>query len=103
MWYSEATEARRHSRRSLWALQFTEETVQNATNGGVTCWEAGCSARPDCRGRVGFAHSLFRAIYGNWSFHEEHRYVPNCAKYGESAPSGLGIYVAGKREFSGAW
>lgn len=94
MWYSEDTAGPIDFPETPWALQFSEDTVQNATAGGVH-WEAGCS-----RDQIGQAElirdSLFRAIYGNWSFQKNHS--AQRAKYQNLRLTGWVGFVAGKRE-----
>jgi hypothetical protein len=94
MWYSEGTEGPAPFPETPWTQHFTEETVQNATNGGVH-WEAGWS-----RDKIADAElirdSLLRAIYGNWSFQKNHSL--NKAIYENLRLVGWVGYVAGKRE-----
>lgn len=94
MWYSEDTGGPVQFPQTPWALQFSEETVQNATNGGVH-WEAGCSRDQLAEAEL-IRDSLFRAIYGNWSYQKNQS--ADKAKYENLRLVGWVGYVAGKRE-----
>jgi beta-glucanase (GH16 family) len=94
MWYSEDAEGPAPFPETPWALSFNEDTVQNATNGGVH-WEAGCS-RDQITDAELIRDSLFRAIYGNWSFQKNQSL--DKAKYHNLRLVGWVGYVGGKRE-----
>jgi hypothetical protein len=94
MWYSEDAGGAAPFPETPWALPFNEQTVQNATNGGVH-WEAGCTRDQITEAEL-IRDSLFRAIYGNWSYQKNHSV--DKAKYENLRLVGWVGYVAGKRE-----
>ena len=66
LWYAEDAGEAAPFPETAWALHITEETAQNATRGGAH-WEAGCTRDQVAEFEL-IRDSLFRAIYGNWSF-----------------------------------
>ena len=77
-----------------WALPFNDESSENATSGGVH-WEAGCTRDQITEAEL-IRDSLFRAIYGNWSFQKNQS--KDKAQYANLQLAGWVAYVAGKRE-----
>jgi beta-glucanase (GH16 family) len=94
MWYSEDSGGAASFPETPWALQFNEDSVQNATNGGVH-WEAGCTRDQLAEAEL-IRDSLFRAIYGNWAYQKNSSV--DKAKYENLRLVGWVGYVAGKRE-----
>ncbi|MBN1806832.1 MAG: FAD-dependent oxidoreductase [Sedimentisphaerales bacterium] len=93
MWYS--TESNQTERFPLcpWALQFTEESCQNATRGEWN-WETGLNRNQITEFEF-IRDYAFRAIYGNWAF-QKHR-SRNKDKYSKLKLDWV-AYVGGKRE-----
>ena len=94
MWYSEDAGGAASFPETPWALQFNEDSAQNATNGGVH-WEAGCTRDQLAEAEL-IRDSLFRAIYGNWAYQKNSSV--DKAKYENLRLVGWVGYVAGKRE-----
>lgn len=93
MWYSEDAGNPQPFPDTPWALQFNDQTVQNATRGDWD-WETGQN-----KDQIGEFESIrdhaFRAIYGNWSYQKNH--AVDKAKYA-NLRFGWVAYVGGKRE-----
>lgn len=93
MWYSEATDAPTTFPETPWALQFNDQTTQNAVRGDWD-WETGQN-RHQVEEFESIRDHAFRAIYGNWSFQKNH--AATKAKYEKLKLSWV-AYVGGKRE-----
>ncbi len=93
MWYSRQTDRPTSFPHCPWALQFTEQTCQNATRGDWN-WEAGLN-RDQITEFEYIRDHLFRAIYGNWAFQKN--LSKNKEKYARLELDWV-AYIAGKRE-----
>ncbi|MCP4262883.1 MAG: FAD-dependent oxidoreductase [Planctomycetes bacterium] len=93
MWYSAQSNQSEIFPLCPWALQFTEESCQNATRGDWN-WEAGLNRDQITEFEYIRDHS-FRAIYGNWAF-QKHR-SRNKGKYLKLKLDWV-AYIGGKRE-----
>lgn len=93
MWYSEDAGAPSAFPETPWALQFSEESAQNAERGDWD-WETGQLKDQITEFETVRDHAL-RAIYGNWAFQKNHS--ANKAKYANLRLAWVG-YVGGKRE-----
>jgi FAD dependent oxidoreductase len=92
-WYSEDTGQPSAFPECPWALQFTEQTCQNATRWGWN-WETGFHY--DQIDDFEYVRDyMLRVIYGNWAFQKNH--AKDKAKYASRRLARVG-YVAGKRE-----
>ena len=92
-WYSVETDEPSAFPECPWALQFTEDSCEQATRGDWN-WEAGLN-----NDQIGDIESIrdhsLRAIYGNWAYLKNHS--KNKARYADRKLSWV-AYVAGKRE-----
>ena len=93
MWYSEESATPVSFPETPWAVQFTEETVQNSTRGDWN-WETGQN-RDQIHDFESIRDHGLRAVYGNWSFQKNH--AAGKAKYANQR-LGWVAYVGGKRE-----
>ncbi|MBC8468908.1 MAG: FAD-dependent oxidoreductase [Planctomycetes bacterium] len=93
MWYSAQSNQPTIFPDCPWALQFTEESCQQATRGDWN-WEAGLSRDQITEFEYIRDHS-FRAIYGNWAFQKNHS--RNKDKYAKLKLDWV-AYIGGKRE-----
>jgi hypothetical protein len=92
-WYSVETDEPSAFPECPWALQFTEQSCEQATRGDWN-WEAGLNSDQISDIESIRDHSL-RAIYGNWAYLKNHSM--NKAKYANRKLSWV-AYIAGKRE-----
>ncbi len=93
MWYSAQTNQPESFPDCPWALQFSEESCQQATRGDWN-WEAGLNRDQITEFEYIRDHS-FRAIYGNWAFQKNHS--RNKDKYAKLKLDWV-AYIGGKRE-----
>ena len=93
MWYSAQSSHPERFPDCPWALQFTEESCQQATRGDWN-WEAGLNRDQITEFEYIRDHS-FRAIYGNWAFQKNHS--RNKDKYAKLKLDWV-AYIGGKRE-----
>jgi hypothetical protein len=93
MWYSAQSNQPESFPDCPWALQFTEESCQQATRGDWN-WEAGLNRDQITEFEYIRDHS-FRAIYGNWAFQKNHS--RNKDKYAKLKLDWV-AYIGGKRE-----
>ena len=92
-WYSEDTGQPTAFPDCPWAVQFTEQTCQNATRWGWN-WEAGFHY--DQIAEFEYVRDyMLRVIYGNWAFQKNH--AKDKKKYAHLQLDRVG-YIAGKRE-----
>lgn len=93
MWYSAKSDQPESFPDCPWALQFTEQSCQQATRGEWN-WEAGLHRDQINEFEYIRDHS-FRAIYGNWAFQKNHS--RNKEKYSNLKLDWV-AYIGGKRE-----
>ncbi|MBS1872077.1 MAG: FAD-dependent oxidoreductase [Acidobacteria bacterium] len=93
MWYSEDAGRATTFPETPWALQFNEQSMQNATRGDWD-WETGQN-RHQIDDFEMIRDSAFRAIYGNWSYQKNHSARKD--KFDNLRLSWV-AYVGGKRE-----
>ncbi len=93
MWYSAQSNKLERFPDCPWALQFTEESCQQATRGDWN-WEAGLN-RDQITELEYIRDYSFRAIYGNWAFQKNHS--RNKDKYYKLKLDWV-AYIGGKRE-----
>ena len=93
MWYSKDTEKPSPFPDCPWALQFNEQSCQNAIRGEWN-WEVGLNWDQIDEFEAVRDHA-FRAIYGNWAYQKNHS--ANKAKYANLQLDWV-AYIAGKRE-----
>lgn len=93
MWYSEDAGQPVPFPETPWAVQFTEETAQNAVRGDWN-WETGQNRHQVNDFEMIRDHGL-RAVYGNWSFQKNH--AKDRARYANLRLAWV-AYVGGKRE-----
>ncbi|GAI04228.1 unnamed protein product, partial [marine sediment metagenome] len=93
MWYSAQTKVPTRFPDCPWALQFTDQTCQNATRGDWN-WETGLNRNQITEFEYIRDYS-FRAVYGNWSFQKNHSRNRN--KYANYKLDWV-AYIGGKRE-----
>ena len=92
-WYSAQTKKPTRFPDCPWALQFTDQTCQNATRGDWN-WETGLNRNQITEFEYIRDYS-FRAVYGNWSFQKNHSRNKN--KYANYKLDWV-AYIGGKRE-----
>ncbi|MCP4609441.1 MAG: FAD-dependent oxidoreductase [Planctomycetes bacterium] len=93
MWYSAQSNQPESFPDCPWALQFNEQSCQQATRGEWN-WEAGLHRDQITEFEYIRDHS-FRAIYGNWAFQKNHS--RNKEKYSKLKLDWV-AYIGGKRE-----
>jgi len=93
MWYSAQNKKPTRFPDCPWALQFNEESCQNATRGEWN-WETGLN-RDQITEFEYIRDYSFRAIYGNWAFQKNHS--RNKDKYDKLKLDWV-AYIGGKRE-----
>ena len=93
MWYSAQTKVPTRFPDCPWALQFTDETCQNATRGDWN-WETGLNRDQITEFEYIRDYGL-RAVYGNWAFQKNHS--RNRDKYANHKLDWV-AYIGGKRE-----
>ncbi len=93
MWYSHDAGRPVDFPECPWALQFTEQSCQNATRGEWN-WETGLGLHQVDQAEYIRDHA-FRAIYGNWAFQKNHS--KDKARYADRKLDWV-AYIGGKRE-----
>lgn len=93
MWYSEDAGRPVPFPECPWALQFNDQTVQNATRGDWN-WEAGLD-RDQVNDIEAIRDHGLRAVFGNWAFQKNH--ARDKEKYANLRLAWV-AYIGGKRE-----